>query len=144
MLTKEIKKKERDHPEKVITGYGTCKFCGQQAACKILEDWTKAEKNEAATESCECPEAKWYTAKKEQKERARNRIIMLFGESNGVVSCGETVMELLNNIADEICEGRIKAATINIGDGVKAKLNITSQASIKVERTKTDKSAYEA
>ncbi len=91
MLTKEIKKMERDYPGKVITGYGTCKFCGQQAACKILEDWTR-----------------------------------------------------LNNIADEICEGRIKAATINIGDGVKAKLNITSQASIKVERTKTDKSAYEA
>ncbi len=113
MLTEEIKRMERDHPGKVITGYGTCKFCGQQAACKILEHWTEEEENEAATESCECPEAKWYTAKKEQKERARNRIIMLFGESNGVVSCGETVMELLNNIADEICEGRI--ATQHLG-----------------------------
>ena len=53
MLTKEIKKMERDYPGKVITGYGTCKFCGQQAACKILEDWTRAEKDEAATESCD-------------------------------------------------------------------------------------------
>lgn len=71
MLTKEIKRMERDHPGKVITGYGTCKFCGQRAACKMLEDWTEEEENEAATENCKCPEAKWYTAKKEQKERAR-------------------------------------------------------------------------
>lgn len=101
-------------------------------------------KNEAATENCECPEAKWYTAKKEQKERARDRITMLFGENNGVVSCNEAVLELLNKIANEICEGRIKVATIDMGDGVKAKINTTSQGSIKVERAKTDKSAYEA
>lgn len=144
MLTEEIKRMERDHPGKVITGYGTCKFCGQQAACKMLEDWTEEEENEAATENCKCPEAKWYTAKKEQKERARKRIIMLFGENNGVVSCNEAVLELLNNIANEICEGRIKAATIDMGDGVKAKLNITSQANIKVGRIKTDTSTYEA
>lgn len=144
MLTKEIKRMERDHPGKVITGYGTCKFCGQQAACKILEHWTEEEENEAATENCECPEAKWYTAKKEQKERARDRITMLFGENNGAVSCDEVILELLNNIANEICERRIKVATIDMGNGVKAKINITSQGSIKVERAKTDKSAYEA
>lgn len=144
MLMKEIKKVERDYPEKVITGYGTCKFCGQQAACKMLEDWTKAEKNEAATESCECPEAKWYTTKKEQKERARRRITMLFGKNNGVVSCDETVLELFNNIAGEICEGRIEAATIKMGDGVKAKISIASQGNIKIGRTKTDTSTYEA
>ena len=144
MLTKEIKRMERDHPGKVITGYGTCKFCGQQAACKMLEDWTRAEKDEAATETCNCPEAKWYTTKKEQKERARRRITMLFGENNGVVSCGETVLELLNNIAGEICEGRIEAATSNMGDGVKAKISIESQGNIKIGRTKTDTSTYEA
>ena len=44
MLMEEIKKMERNHPGKVITGYGTCKFCGQRAACKMLEDWTKEQK----------------------------------------------------------------------------------------------------
>lgn len=144
MLIKDIEKMEKNHPGKVVTGYGTCKFCGQQATCKMLEDWSREEKNEAATETCECPEARWYTTKKEQKERARSRITMLFGENNGVVACNETVLELLNNIASEICEGRIEAATIKMGDGVKAKINITSQGNIKVGRTKTDTSTYEA
>lgn len=69
---------------------------------------------------------------------------MLFGESNGVVTCNVAVLELLHSIINPVCEGNIAAATVDIGNGVKAKINITNKGNIKVGRTKTDTSTYEA
>lgn len=43
-----------------------------------------------------------------------------------------------------ICEGFITAITVDIGNGVKGKINITSKGNVKVARTKTDTSTYEA
>lgn len=51
---------------------------------------------------------------------------------------------LLKTTADMIVEDQISAATIDIGEGLKAKLSITTKGTIKVERTKTEKSAQEA
>lgn len=113
-------------------------------AGKVLEDWTQEEKDELATETCGCLEAKQYAAKKRQKERAHKRIEMLFGENNGVVTCDVATLELLHGIINPVCEGNIAAATVDIGNGVKAKINITNKGNIKVGRTKTDTSIYEA
>lgn len=41
-------------------------------------------------------------------------------------------------------EGFIQSITVDAGNGVKAKINITAKGIIKVARTKTDTSTYEA
>lgn len=109
-----------------------------------MEEWQQEEINELVTESCECLEARIYTAEKGQKERAHNRIEMLFGEGNNIVAVENVVLELLHNVIDPICEGHIAAVTVDIGNGVKAKININAKGNIKVGRTKTDTSTYEA
>lgn len=144
MLINDIERAEKNQSGGVVTGYGSCRFCGQQEARKVLEDWTQEEKDELVTETCECLEARLYAAEKGQKERAHKRIEMLFGENNGVVTCNAAVLELLHSIINPVCEGNIAAATVDIGNGVKAKINITNKGNIKVGRTKTDTSTYEA
>ena len=144
MLKDIVEKAERNRAGGVITGYGSCRFCGQQATHKVMEEWQQEEINELVTESCECLEARIYTAEKGQKERAHNRIEMLFGEGNNIVAVENAVLELLHNVIDPICEGHIAAVTVDIGNGVKAKINITAKGNIKVGRTKTDTSTYEA
>ena len=49
---------------------------------KVLCEWNQEEIDELATETCECVNARIYTHKKSQKERAHNKIDLLFGENN--------------------------------------------------------------
>lgn len=144
MLKDIVEKAEQTRSGGVITGYGSCRFCGQQATHKVIEDWEQGTIDELITESCECLEARIYTAGKGQKERAHSRIEMLFGKDNNVVATEDAVLALLHSVIDPICEGHIAAATVDIGNGVKAKISITAKGNIKVGRTKTDTSTYEA
>ena len=144
MLKDIVEKAEKDRVRGVTTGYGSCRFCGQQATRKVMEEWKKGEIDELTTETCDCIEARIYAAEKSQKERAHSKIELLFGENNGVVATRDTALELLHNTIDPICEGVIAGVTIDMGNGVKAKINITSKGNIKVGRTKTDTSTYEA
>lgn len=67
MLANDIERAEKNNQECVI-GYGTCGFCGQRAARKVMEYWTQEEKDELATEVCGCKESVLYTAKKDRKK----------------------------------------------------------------------------
>lgn len=40
---------------------------------KVLSEWSQEEIDELATETCECVNARIYTHKKSQKERAHNK-----------------------------------------------------------------------
>lgn len=144
MLKDIVEKAEKMRSGGVITGYGSCGFCGQKATHKVMEDWEQGTIDELITESCECLEACIYTAEKGQKERAHSRIEMLFGKDNNVVATEDAVLNLLHSVIDPICERHIAAATVDIGNGVKAKISITAKGNIKVGRTKTDTSTYEA
>lgn len=44
---------------------------------KVLSEWSQEEIDELATETCECVNARIYTHKKSQKERAHNKIDLL-------------------------------------------------------------------
>lgn len=47
-------------------------------------------------------------------------------------------------IVDLIVEDKINTATIDIGNGLKAKIGITAKGAVKVERTMTEKTTQEA
>lgn len=96
------------------------------------------------TETCECADARSYKHKKGQKERANARIELLFGKDNKSVTVPDEAVDLLHKAIYPICEGFIQSITVDIGNGVRGKINITSKGNIKVARTKTDTSTYEA
>lgn len=122
---------------------GACKFCGQTAIKRALMKWTDEEVDELVTETCECTEAEFYTARKRRKERAHNRIIFLFGEGNKFETVPERAEQLMHEIVEVIGDLEIQGATIKIGNGTKAEISMTTKDKIKVTRTKTEKSAYE-
>lgn len=145
MLYKQVEKREKEAcGGGVTTVTGSCKFCGQVATRKALEEWSQEEIDELATETCECVDARIYAQKKGQKERANARIDLLFGKDNKSVTVPDAAVDLLHKAVYPVCEGFIQSITVDIGNGVKGKINITSKGIVKVARTKTDTSTYEA
>ena len=122
---------------------GVCRFCGQQAIEDMPLEWTTEEADEYAAETCDCASASFYQRKKRQKERAHNRIAFLFGEGNQVEVVSEEVEGLLHEVVELVGDGEAKGATVEIGNGVKAKINATNNGKIKITRTKAERSAYE-
>lgn len=144
MLRDEIEKRRRENPGSLETKRGGCKFCGQIASMELPEEWEQQFINEAATELCNCYEAKNYTRKKGQKERAIKAIEKQFGEEAADNQTDEEIKDLLIEIVDLIVEDKINTATIDIGNGLKAKIGITAKGAVKVERTMTEKTTQEA
>lgn len=144
MLYQQVEKRENESCGGVVTATGSCKFCGQAATRKALEEWGQEDIDELATETCECLDAKIYTYKKGQKERTNDRIDLLFGKDNKIVTVPDAAVELLHKAVYPICEGFIKSIAIDIGNGVKGKMTVTSKGNVKVERIKTNTSTYEA
>lgn len=144
MLYEQVEKAEKTMRGGVTTKTGTCKFCKQIATRKALEEWNQEEIDELATETCECIDARIYAHKKGQKERANARIDLLFGKDNKAVTVPDAAVDLLHKAVYPVCEGFISAVTVDIGNGVKGKINVTAKGIVKVARTKTDTSTYEA
>lgn len=141
MLKDRIEEMKKEFPEGLVSGRGGCKFCGQIVAIEVPADWEDQERDELATEMCECISATIYTRKKQQKERAAKAIEKQFGADTGTE---EEVKNLLLDIADKVIDLKINSGTIDIGNGVKAKIGITGKGNVKVERTKTEKATQEA
>lgn len=144
MLHEQVEKREKEDCGGVTIITGTCKFCRQTAARKALEEWGMEEINELVTETCGCLDAQIYSSKKRQKERAKARIDLLFGKDNKSVTIPDAAVDLLHEAVYPVCEGFIQNVTVDIGNGVKGKISITQKGTVKVARTKTDTSTYEA
>ena len=143
MLFKEVEQAEKERRELVIVN-GTCRFCGQATTRKALPEWTQEENNELATEFCDCFEAERYTHKKNQTERAYEKIDTLFVEDETApVPVDESVVTLLREAVSPMCENFIQSISIDTGKVIKGKLSLTAKGKIKVSRIITDTSAYE-
>ncbi len=122
------------------TGY--CRFCGQAGIIETDGSWTQFDVNEAVTCQCRCDMAKRYIESKERKEKAKNRIIELFG-STAERPVDDSVIDIMQTVVDVIEAKHMKGITIDIGQGVKAKVSKMAKESIKVERSETSKTIYE-
>ena len=98
--------------------------------------------DELATELCECAAAQDYTRKGKKKEKTMRAIGEQFGEK-AEKKAGEEVVELLNDIADAVIEGKIDSGMLDIGNGMKAKIAVTAKGLVKVEKTVTEKGTKE-
>lgn len=144
MLTDKITDIEKREPGLLVQRTGACRFCGQMATLEAPETWSDEDIDELATECCKCQEAEDYAYKKRRKERAIEAIIHQFGpyQETGIIR--EGTMELLAEIADQVVEAKIQSGTIEIGEGLKAKISMTAKGAVKVERSKTEKESKEA
>ena len=143
MKKQEIEQIKQEHPEGLVMQTGACIYCGQIRQIETLNYWETEDCNELATELCDCQEAKLYTAKKEQKERAKRIIEKQFGEKSPQPSPPE-IVDFLKTGAELIVEQKLGKLTITCEDGIKAKISTTSKGAIKVEREKVEKRAEEA
>lgn len=143
MLRDEIENTKKKNRGGLTTKIGGCRFCGQTAQLEVPAEWDTEQVDEAATEFCDCLEAAVYTKKKQRKEKAVRAIEKQFGE-DAEIHVDETVTDLLKAIVDNIVELRIASGTIDIGNGLKAKIGMTGKGAVKVERAKTEKVVQEA
>lgn len=144
MLKDDLKEIKREMPDGLEIQTGACSFCGQMGQIETLIPWDQEKVNEAVTELCDCYGAKEYARKKGQKERACKAIEGQFGQQADTEEADEPIRNLLKHIAELIVEERLDSASLDIGNGLKAKLSITSKGYIKVERQKTEKAVQEA
>lgn len=71
-------------------------------------------------------------------QKAKNRITELFG-SNAERPIDQDVVTIMLDVVDAIEARHMKGVTIDVGQGVRAKVSKMAKESIKVERTETSK-----
>lgn len=140
MLKDKIKEWEQEMPEGVHKEIGACRFCGQTRMFHTIFPWNEDECNEAATELCDCPDAKDYTNGKRREEKATNAIVAAYGD-NAPVPLPQFVT-LLQPAVKPLVTGKIDSITVEC-NGIKAKLTMTSKGKVKLSKTITDKAAVE-
>ena len=98
--------------------------------------------NEAVTCQCQCEEAKKYAESKERVQKAKNRIRELFS-SEAEKPIAQTVVSIMFLAVDAIEAKAMKGITVDVGQGVKARVSKMAKESIKVERSEVQKKTYE-
>lgn len=121
---------------------GHCKFCGQSGFTQAMEDWDEERVNEQVTLQCQCENAQAYQKAIERKQKAKKRVNELFGEGSER-PVKQSVTDLLLLTVDAIEDKAMKGITVDVGQGVKAKVSKMAKESIKVERSENKKTTYE-
>lgn len=90
--------------------FGTCRYCGQVVNLDYEEE-TQAEADIAASEKCECYDARHERNLRKQITAAQNRIRKIFGDDAAKLGfspiAAEEPLQLLNAIAELICWQRL-------------------------------------
>lgn len=140
---REMEQEEgREMPDGVESQTGYCRFCGQARMVHTLTGWSQEDVDEAVTCKCECDAAKKYAESKERIQKAKSRITELFGNT-AERPIDQDVVTVMLNVVDAIEAKHMKGITIDVGQGVKAKVSKMAKESIKVERSETSKKIYE-
>lgn len=140
---REMEQEEgREMPDGVESQTGYCRFCGQAGMVHTLTGWSQEDVDEAVTYKCECDAAKKYVESEERVQKAKSRITELFG-STAERPIDQDVVTVMLNVVDAIEAKHMKGITIDVGQGVKAKVFKMAKESIKVERSETSKKIYE-
>ena len=119
-----------------------CKYCGQIITFEFESDEKLSEKEriKEATKRCNCDESIEFRVQEEKKEKALNNIETLFGymaEEKDRIS--ENIVEILKMLAEQICERKLKKASIEITSGTKAVISRTTKGEIKISREEKKK-----
>lgn len=131
-----------------MSDLGCCYYCGKTAILDYPKEAKKETKDEIATKECDCTQAKFERDKELEIERAKERILQLFG--NDARQMGfEPMLEaeihkLMNTVVELIANKLIRGVTIEINGGTKAKLSVSAKGKINIERAQAIKYKLEA
>ena len=133
---------EAEASVEMVSATANCKFCGQGRIVSVPKDATPEEIEEAATLACGCEAAKGYAESVARVGKAKKRVVELFGP------CADrpvdnSVVDIMLSVVDAIEKKSMKGISVDVGQGVKAKVSKMAKESIKVERTETVKKIYE-
>lgn len=115
---------------------GSCKFCGQSYQIETSGVCSQERLDEWATEKCDCGDAKEEKKRKEQEIKAELNIEILFGGEGGAV-------KILRAAVHPVAECTVDSVTVNIGNGVKGTIKLTSKGKIQIKKTKTEEDTAE-
>lgn len=91
--------------------FGTCRYCGQVVNLDYEEE-TQAEADIAASEKCECYDARHERNLRKQITAAQNRIRKIFGDDAAKLGfapiAAEEPLQLLNAIAEQTARGLLR------------------------------------
>ena len=131
-----------------MSDLGCCYYCGKTAILNYPKEATQEVKNEMATKECECTQAKIERDKELEIERAKERIIQLFGSDAKEMGFEpmpeEEIHRLMNKIVELISNKIIRGVTIEINSETKAKLSVSAKGKINIERAQAIKYKLEA
>ena len=122
------------------TGY--CRFCGQGGVVHTMTVWDQDAVNEAVTCRCQCEGAKNYAESKERVQKAKGRILEIFG-GTAEKPVDQDVVSIMFCAVDAIEAKAMKGITVDVGQGIKARVSKMAKESIKVERSEVQKKTYE-
>ena len=111
---------------------GTCMYCGQERMVEAEENETFEAICVKASMECTCDGAEKAREEREKIEWANRDISVLFDSDT---AAGKLLLASVENVF----RGEIKSIQIDVGDGVKGKISLTTDGKIKVERTETNK-----
>ncbi len=130
----------------VETIVGACRFCGQVKTIHPLNpNMTEEEADAIATEDCDCKSAQAYKDKENKRKRAKAAVEMKFGPGeSGERWVSEDTLCFLKAAVDLVLEEHVESVQVKISPTVTAKISMTGKGNVKIEKTKTTKSAIEA
>lgn len=117
-----------------------CRFCGQIVQFEGDHGLTETQRQEEATMTCTCEEAREYQKKKLRKERAIKNVQTLFGEeAEETKQVSGKIVDILRAAVEEIYTGELARVTVNLRGGVKGTVSQNGKGEINVERIETKK-----
>lgn len=115
---------------------GCCKFCGQSYQLETSGVCSQERLDEWATEKCDCTEAVEEKKMKEREVKAECNIAVLFGGEDGAV-------KILMAAVHQVATCKVDSVVVNIGNGVKGTIKLTSKGKIQIKKTKTAEDTVE-
>lgn len=109
--------------------YGSCKYCGQVHQFETGGMCSQEQLDEWTSEKCICNEAKEAEKMKKREQIARMNIEEMFG--------GYDTATILRAAVHPIAICAVDSVTVNIGNGEKVTIKLTSKGKIQVKKTTT-------
>ena len=117
--------------------FGTCRFCGQTLSLDT-DYGTQEAADAAASELCDCFDAKEERAVQAKIRDARYRIRQVFGSEAERLGFkpvdAPEILDLMDGVAELVARGYVTSAALNIRGRGRVKISITAKEKIKVER----------
>lgn len=130
-----MEEEKRELPDGVHEEMGACIFCGQTYMFANVSLGTE-QLNEAATEKCNCEEAKEWRVKRNRSRKIHKKVDKIFTE--------EKYSKFMSLVADMVLVGSLKKVAVEMDTGETGTISITSKGAVKIQRSRTTRNTAEA